>query len=360
MKRILTRALLLTLSLALLILPVGCGQDDMVGTASGDFVFYELSDGTVGVGINPERRDAVETVSIPADFEEKPVTRVIGGGFANCPRLAGAVLPVGVTAVDAYAFSDCALLSSITLPETLFSIGGYAFSGCRSLEGVTVPNSVASMGAYAFSYCSGLRQITLSEDLTALPDYLFYGCAVLPSIDIPDAVTALGIGAFQNCSNLAQIHFGRSVESFAENTFTGCHAIASFTVDEQNTHFFAQSGILYNNPVTEIVYAPPKLAGDIVFPEGVTEIAASLFANTSGITSLTIPDSMMVIGAYAFSKCSTLTHVYFVTPTRWTAIYTPALLSKTELSDPVRAATYLRDTYARDRWVIGNHLQDLQ
>lgn len=360
MKRFLTRALLLTLSLALLILPVGCGQNDTAGTVSGDFIFYELSDGTVGVGVNPERKDVVETVAIPAEFEGKPVTRVIGEGFANCPRLTSAALPVGVIAVDAYAFSECALLSSVTLPETLNSIGGYAFSGCRSLMAVTVPNYVTNVGAYAFSYCSGLRQVALSESLTALPDYLFYGCAALPSIDIPDAVKTLGIGTFQNCGNLAQVHFGRSMESFAENTFTGCHSIAAFTVDGQNTHFFAQCGILYNKPVTEIVYAPPKLAGDIVFPEGVTEIEASLFANTSGITSLTIPDSMMVIGAYAFSKCSTLTHVYFETPARWTAIYTPALLSKTELSDPVRAATYLRDTYARDRWVIGNHLQDLQ
>ena len=49
--------------------------------------------------------------------------------------------------------------------------------------------------------------------------------------------------------------------------------------------------------------------GDVVIPEGVTEIGASAFSNCSSLKSVTIPEGVTEIGAKAFSFCSSLESV---------------------------------------------------
>lgn len=49
--------------------------------------------------------------------------------------------------------------------------------------------------------------------------------------------------------------------------------------------------------------------GDVVIPEGVTNIRDQVFAGRADITSVTIPDTVEWIGGYAFSGCTGLTSV---------------------------------------------------
>ncbi len=47
--------------------------------------------------------------------------------------------------------------------------------------------------------------------------------------------------------------------------------------------------------------------GDVVIPDGVTEIGKDAFSGCTGLTSVTIPDSVTAIGKSAFSGCEKLT-----------------------------------------------------
>ena len=49
--------------------------------------------------------------------------------------------------------------------------------------------------------------------------------------------------------------------------------------------------------------------GDVVIPEGVTEIGSWAFSGCSSLTSVTIPKGVTIIGDCAFSNCSGLTSV---------------------------------------------------
>lgn len=49
--------------------------------------------------------------------------------------------------------------------------------------------------------------------------------------------------------------------------------------------------------------------GNVVIPEGVTEIGYCAFFNSIELKSVTIPNSVIVIGTYAFLNCSQLTSV---------------------------------------------------
>ncbi|MDE6281809.1 MAG: leucine-rich repeat domain-containing protein, partial [Oscillospiraceae bacterium] len=47
--------------------------------------------------------------------------------------------------------------------------------------------------------------------------------------------------------------------------------------------------------------------GNVIIPDGVTEIGLGAFSHCTGLTSLDIPNSATEIGAYAFNGCASLT-----------------------------------------------------
>ena len=148
----------------------------------------------------------------------------------------------------------------VTIPETVAynaktyrvtSIGSSAFSGCSSLTAVTISNSVTSIGSSAFSGCSGLTAVT-----------------------IPGSVTSMGSGAFYGTGWYNNI----------------------------------PNGILYLDNWL-IGYKGEKPTGTIEIAEGTKGIAGEAFYGCSGLTAVTIPNSVTSIGNYAFSGCSGLTAV---------------------------------------------------
>ncbi len=68
---------------------------------------------------------APETYEVPAD------TLILGAyAFACNPNLQTAVLPEGLTAIEAGAFRNCAALASVNIPATAETIAEDAFAGC--------------------------------------------------------------------------------------------------------------------------------------------------------------------------------------------------------------------------------------
>ena len=59
----------------------------------------------------------------------------------------------------------------------------------------------------------------------------------------------------------------------------------------------------------------------VTIPNSVTEIDGSAFGGCIGLTNITIPDSVTVISSYMFYGCSGLTHINFQgTMEQWWAI----------------------------------------
>ena len=81
--------------------------------------------------------------------------------------------------------------------------------------------------------------------------------------------------------------------------FSGCAGLTEIEVDADNKHYSSDNGVLYNKEKTELICCQEDKTS-ITIPDSVTMIGWGAFAGCTGLTSVTIPDSVTKIGRYAF------------------------------------------------------------
>ena len=257
------------------------------------------------------------------------------------------IIPNSVTSIDSYAFSGCSGLTSVTIPNSVTSIGNGAFSGCSGLTSVTIPNSVTSIRNSTFRYCSGLASVTIPNSVTSIGNIAFSGCSGLASVTIPNSVTSIGSNAFSYCSGLTEITCFVSTAPFLySNVFNGVTNTIPVNIPYCSTNSYQSGWSYFNNfiesvAVTEFCVITSSeqtlhytinddstsvrldghkndISGALTIPSEVTfcghtytvtSISERAFMDCSGLTSVTIPNSVNSIGNRAFLLCSGLTEV---------------------------------------------------
>ena len=272
------------------------------------------------------------------------VTSIGDYAFWNSSSLTSITIPDSVTSIGSYAFCNCSSIISVTIPDSVTSIGDDAFYNCSSLTSVTIPDSVTSIGDYAFYGCSGLTSVTIPDSVTSIGDYAFYSCSGLTSVTIGNGVTSIGIFAFDGCSGLTAVYITDiaawcgidfdssdsnplyyahdlylngelvtdlvipdSVTSIGIFAFYGCSSLESITLPFVGATKDGTEGISFKDIFGGNSYVPASLKEVII--TGGTSIGAGAFSGCSGLTSITIPDTVTSIGTEAFWGCSGLTSI---------------------------------------------------
>ena len=131
----------------------------------------------------------------------------------------------------------------------------------------------------------------------------FHSCTSLASVMIPNSVTSIGDYAFSNCTSLTSIEIPASVTSIGNSPFVRCTGLTGINVAESNAYYSSDCGVLFNKEKTTLIsYPAGKTNTSYEIPSGVTSIDSCAFADCTGLTSVTIPDSVTSIGDNVFGS----------------------------------------------------------
>ena len=168
--------------------------------------------------------------------------------------------------------------------------------------------------------------------VTVIGQEAFFGCGELTSVIIPNSVVSISEKAFYWCIKLTEITIPSSVRTIGKMAFTNCNGLTMINVDSENEHYKSIDGVLFNFDTTILLRYPEgnsrtayiipnsvisisedafyKCSGltSVTISNSVTSIAGWAFYN-SGLISVTIPNSVISIGESAFSNCDRLTTV---------------------------------------------------
>ena len=198
-----------------------------------------------------------------------------------------------VTSIKDWAFSYCIDMTSVTIPNSVTEIGESAFSGCRGLNSINIPNSVKTISEGTFLGCSGLTAVTIPNSVEVIAGSAFEKCSGLVSVTIPNSVTSIKFAAFAECSSLTSITIPNSITSIEAGAFLGCGGLTSITVEEGNPNYDSRNNcnaIIETN--TNVLITG---CNNTVIPNNVTRIEENAFNGCTGLTSITIPNSVTIL-----------------------------------------------------------------
>lgn len=243
----------------------------------------ELPDGILEIGGNPLNETPVYTNAADRAAKNKTLFTFSVNGYL-------------FKMTDRYIEED-------KRPESVSIVGNVVAGGAvglTSVQSVTVSDSVTYIGERAFRDCYSLVSIKLSENITEIHDETFYNCFNLRSISIPEKVERIGYNAFRFCSDLMTVDMPNHPVLIEQGAFanTGIYKNEGAWVD----------GVLY---VDGHLISGDQFRGEeyTVLPGTYSIAQFAFFAPSSDVfplKKLTIPDSVGIIGEYAFGGCYNL------------------------------------------------------
>ncbi len=299
-----------------------------------------------------------EVLEIPAEVGGLPVTSINNNAFKDSKTLKKVVMPDSVINIGEYRleddvgpFSGCENLEEIILSKNLEFIDNGAIEG-TNIKSIKIPAKVSDIYPGSLSNApleeievdkenktyrsegnclieietntiiKGTNKSVIPNSVTAIEYRAFENCTNLTSITIPGNVTTIGSWAFYGCTNLTSITISDGVKAIEDNAFQGCTSLTSITLSDKieaigyyafyDTGYYNddsnwEDGVLYIGKY--LVSAKESIKGAYTIKPGTKLILGNAFVYCSELTSITIPDSVTIIGNYAFSCCSALSSV---------------------------------------------------
>jgi len=254
-----------------------------------------------------------------------------------------------VTGIYANMYTHEVIYSNVVIPFQIddkgniykvTKIGPKAFLGVKGIYVLSIPNTIVEIGSSAFTMCP-IKNLVIN-DLSAYcnilfadigsspsPELLYLNDEIITDLVIPD-IQSVNNYAFYGFNCLKSILISNSVNTIGDETFTGCTELESIKVNPGNTKYDSRNN---SNTIIEtssnklllgcknsIIPNSVKIIGDYAFcdcteltsiniPNGVTTIGDCAFKGCKGLSSVTIPDGVASIGAGAFYDCMGLSSV---------------------------------------------------
>ena len=230
--------------------------------------------------------------------------------FSGCASLKEISFPGGIEKLEGGAFSFCTSLEKVTLVEGIDSLSEGMFNSCKSLREIVIPAGVKAIGERAFYDCTALENVTFDSELQSIGNSAFKNTA-LRNVRLPDALTYLDKETFSNCEALESVSIGKNLSTLYNTTFAYTGSLVSISVDPENgSYSVGEDGCLYNKDKTVfLLYPAGRPMVDVTVPEGVEKLEKLSFCRAR-LSSLTLPDSLLIIDVNAIVECKGLTSLH--------------------------------------------------
>ncbi len=319
---------------------------------------------------------SLESIQLP-----DTLTGIYASAFKGTSGLTGISIPASVEVIDSEAFRGSGITSvNFADGSRLVSLGQYAFAETKQLNNISLPKDVEKIKSYSF-YKSGIRGIRFDENakLTEIGRYAFAESS-LEDITIPSLVERIDYYAFSETGNLTTFDFGnnsammvmghafykcglnsvritKGITYLGEQCFTSCDKLVSISVDDENTNYSSNNGVLFDKLQKKLITCPAGKTGNYDVADTVTTFALSAFEgckldeihmsedsqlitigyrtfmNCDNLQEISIPSSVQGIGNYAFAYCDNLTTVSIGADSIMAGIYKGAFYSDKKLSN---------------------------
>ena len=254
---------------------------------SGNLVFNELSDSVTVTGwVGTD-----SAIEVPMFINGKVVRRLETGAFYNNQNVV-----------------------TVTLPDGLEEIGDYAFESCGKLQHVFIGSSVKSVGHSQFRFCGQLRSVVFTGNRPSLSGWPATLNGTWPFYAASNAVVYYdtrrtgwdaGFGGITGWSSdfvpMIPLYPDLSPGPPTSDQEASAGGFV-FTTDSLGITISKYSGSAARVDVPASINGMP-----------VVKLADGAFYNNKTITFVSIPSSVVQIGAYVFESCSNLEKVVFGT-----------------------------------------------
>ena len=314
------------------------GDDAFNGTALKSL---EIGRNVVSIGNNAFAGSSLQNLTFAKNSN---LVEIGDGAFKGCADITELTLPDSVTVIGESAFEDCTSLRVLYVSASTEKMGARAFADASSLESITFGDGAKAVGDYAFytSESSSLQSVTLPESVAEIGEYAFaetalvsvslpgvinigshafYNAASLKTADVSEKLSYVGVSAFEG-SAIENIELS-GIEYFDARSFYKTNVSDGELTDAieiGNEAFYnCRSFTSLNLPNAEQIYASafyvPKTdeSGNFVtgsisritLGDKLLGLGGGAFFN-SRIRTIDLPASLSIIGAPAFSGCSSL------------------------------------------------------
>lgn len=238
------------------------------------------------------------------------ITKIGESAFVNCKNLRSINVIPGdnmFSSVDGVLFNksrDTLITypsgnksTNYTMPNSVKKVSSCAFYGNQNLEILTAGSSLQEIGTYAFSKTNKLKEIKNVNKITKISDYAFLDSNI-SSISLSQYLESLGVGVFAN-SKIEKIEIlSNKLQSIPEYSFHNCKnlnkVLLSDSIKTINRHAFKSSGIT-----------------SITMPRSILSIGNEAFEDCKNLNSISFNDSLHTIENEAFKDCISLKSITF-------------------------------------------------